>query len=457
MRVAVLGAGPAGVGAAYRCALAGVDVSVYEAAPTVGGHAASITVAGLRVDLGSHRLHPSCTPEVLADLRRLLGDDLRARPRNGRIRLDGRWLRFPLRPPDLMARLRPSTAARLGWDVLRGGGRRRSTPGSYADDLLARFGPTLCDLLWFPYARKLWGLEPEEISPRQAQVRVGSRSGRAVLSRALRTAAGDAPRFWYPRGGFGRICEALAGAAADHGAGIHTGTRVDGLEIEGGRVRSIAVDRRSVEADLVLSSVPLGSLPAMCGGAPASVLDAAASLEQRAMLLVYLGFDTAAVSEFDAHYLPDDAVSTARVSEPRHYDGDWPAGRTILCCEVPCIEGDGLWSGSDAAATAMVLDDLARSGIDLTGPVAFSHVVRLPRVYPVYRRGFEAHIDAVESWVGELGGLVPLGRQGLFLHDNSHHALEMGYTAAACVRAGGFDRAAWAQARARFAANVVED
>lgn len=455
MRVAVLGAGPAGVGAAYRCARAGMDVSVYEAAPVVGGHAASITVAGRRVDLGSHRLHPSCAPGVLADLRRLLGDDLRARPRNGRIRLDGRWLRFPLRPGDLLAHLRPTTAVRLGRDVLRR--RDGAAPGSYADDLRARFGPVLCDLLWFPYARKLWGLEPEQISVRQAQVRVGSRSRLAVASRALRSATREAPRFWYPRGGFGRICESLADAAEGLGAEIRTGTPVAGVEVEGGQVRAVRVEGRSVEADLVLSTIPLGTLPALSGGAPAAVLDAAASLAHRAMLLVYLTFDSGPVSEFDAHYLPEDGVATARVSEPRHYGGDWPPGRTILCCEVPCTEGDGLWSGTDGAATAVVLDDLAAAGIALPGPVTVAHVVRLPRVYPVYRRGFEAPVDAVESWVRGLGGLVTLGRQGLFLHDNSHHAIEMGYTAAGCVRGGRFDHAAWAQARARFADNVVED
>src|ERR671911_2323097 len=103
--VVVLGAGPAGLAAAREAAAAGRSVLVLERAATVGGMAASFEVAGIRVDHGSHRLHPSIDPAILADLRRLLGDDLQTRPRHGRVRLQDRWLEFPLRAGDLIAHL----------------------------------------------------------------------------------------------------------------------------------------------------------------------------------------------------------------------------------------------------------------------------------------------------------------------------------------------------------------
>ena len=92
----ILGAGPAGVGAAYRTARAGHRVVVLERAPGPGGAAASFELDGIRVDHGSHRLHPAIEPRILEDLRGLLGDELQRRPRNGRIFLEGRWIRFPL-------------------------------------------------------------------------------------------------------------------------------------------------------------------------------------------------------------------------------------------------------------------------------------------------------------------------------------------------------------------------
>ena len=100
--IVVAGAGPAGLAAAWRAARAGHEVTVVERADHVGGMAASFEVAGLRVDHGSHRLHPATSAPILGALRHLLGDDLQERPRNGRIRLLDRWVAFPLQPGDLL-------------------------------------------------------------------------------------------------------------------------------------------------------------------------------------------------------------------------------------------------------------------------------------------------------------------------------------------------------------------
>jgi protoporphyrinogen oxidase len=89
--IAILGAGPAGLGLAYRLSLRRkFDVTVLERGQTVGGNAGSFELCGLRVDYGSHRLHPSCSPEILADMQEFLGADLLDRPRHGRIRLRDR-------------------------------------------------------------------------------------------------------------------------------------------------------------------------------------------------------------------------------------------------------------------------------------------------------------------------------------------------------------------------------
>ncbi|MDQ4125305.1 MAG: FAD-dependent oxidoreductase, partial [Actinomycetota bacterium] len=163
----VLGAGPAGVGAAYRAARAGHSVVVVERAPGPGGAARSIRVAGQSVDLGSHRLHPSIRPEILAELRSLLGDELQRRPRRGRIRLQGRWVRFPLSPSDAARNLPPSFLARAARDAAARP-FRREREDTFAGVLRAGLGPAICDAFYFPYARKIWGVDPERLSAEQA-------------------------------------------------------------------------------------------------------------------------------------------------------------------------------------------------------------------------------------------------------------------------------------------------
>ena len=105
-KITILGAGPAGVGAAWRLAEERkADVLVLEQKEVVGGNAGSFEIAGIPVDFGSHRLHPACDPQILSDLKELLGVDLLDRPRHGRIRLQGKWISFPLRPLNLALNL----------------------------------------------------------------------------------------------------------------------------------------------------------------------------------------------------------------------------------------------------------------------------------------------------------------------------------------------------------------
>lgn len=82
---------------------------------------------------------------------------------------------------------------------------------------------------------------------------------------------------------------------------------------------------------------------------------------------------------------------------------------------------------------------------------------RLPQAYPIYRTGYETAFDPLDAWLTEESRLVSYGRQGLFAHDNTHHALFMAYRAVDCLRDGGFDEAKWRAQREVFATHVVED
>ena len=446
------------MGAAQRAARAGWRVVLLERADRVGGAAGSITVAGIRADLGSHRLHPTIEPHILAELRRLLGDDLQWRPRNGRIRLAGRWIAFPLRPADLVRRMPPAMALGALRDAALGP-LRRPRADTFAEVLRAALGPTICERFYFPYARKIWGLPPEELAGEQARKRVGASSPVRILRRAL--APSDAVRrgFLYPRRGYGQLWEALAADAEAAGARVMLGAEVTrvGLAADGARVT--VAGGRELAARRVWSTLPLPALAAMADPAPdRAALTAAAELPFRAMLLVYLVLEGGRYSPFDAHYLPEPHTPVTRVSEPPNYrDGDDPPGRTVLCAEIPCDAGDDLWRASDAELGRLAADGIAASGLPRPAP-AEVHVERLAHAYPVLRAGFADPFARLDGWAAAQPALRTLGRQGLFVHDNAHHALAMAWAAVDCQHpGGGFDEGAWTAARARFARHVVED
>ncbi len=454
--VAVLGAGPAGLMAAWQAAGAGRRVVVLERAPVVGGLAASTEVAGQRVDLGSHRLHPSTDPSVLGDLEQLLGGTLQWRPRAGRLRLDGRWVRFPLSAPDLVRSLPPGFAAAAVRDAVAAPWRR---PGddSFADVVRVGLGPTMLERFYGPYARKLWGLEPEELAGEQARRRIAARSTGGLVGKVVRP--GARPGFWYPARGFGAIVEALADAGTAAGADLRLGCEVIGVEVTGAGAVVALADGTTVPAGQVWSTLPLPALARLVRpGPPAEVAAAAAGLTSRGMVLVYLALATDRWTTFDAHYLPGPEVVASRVSEPKRYrDGPDPQGRTVLCAEVPCTPGDAVWRTSDEDLAAEVAVGLESLGLPAVRPFAVE-TRRLPAVYPVLRQGDVERLAVVHRWVGALPRLVTLGRGGLFAHDNTHHVLALGREAAACLGAGGtWDAERWAAARSRADAAVVED
>ena len=468
-RVVVLGGGPAGLTAALALAEQGADVLLLERRDQVGGNAGSFDIDGVNVDYGSHRLHPASDPAVLDRIRGMLGDDLLVRPRHGRIRLLGRWIHFPLRPVDFALRVHPRFALGVVGDLLRPSRGVRPGEETFATVLEAGLGRTICREFYFPYAYKLWGLAPDDISPVQALKRVSATSIGKMLKRLLPGGTGSGAAntkgvFYYPRRGFGQICEALATAARRAGVDIRLSSRTTAIRLTDQGASVVVRDddsrERTHDADLVFSTIPITVLSQLVEPvAPEPVRQAVDQLEFRSMLLVYLTLEQQRFTAFDAHYFPGEEFRFTRISEPKNYAAlAEPRGRTVLCAELPCFQQDDLWSLPDRALGQLVAEGLARAGLPVRCPIAGVEVRRMSHIYPLYRRGFERHFDALDTWVSSLPRLLSFGRQGLYVHDNTHHAMHMAQAAARCVDANGvIDRGAWAAHRQRFEAHVVED
>ncbi|MGH2773260.1 MAG: protoporphyrinogen/coproporphyrinogen oxidase [Actinomycetota bacterium] len=452
----ILGGGPAGVGAAYRAAGKGLSVGLLERSGRVGGAAGSFKVGGMRVDHGSHRLHPSTDPQILDELRSLLGADLQTRRRHGRIRIANRWIAFPLKATDLMTRLPLPLAAAAARDAATSPMRKKGGR-DFAEVLLSGVGPAVAENLYFPYAKKLWGLDPGEISAEQARRRVSANSPGKLFRRILSGKSGAGRTFYYPAGGFGQICERLAEAARDAGAEIHLGTEVSRIAFSRNCVEVEDSSGNLRQAGLVFSTLPLSVLARIADPPDGEAAEAAGRLEFRAMILVYLVVDQDRYTEFDAHYIPGGPTPVTRISEPKNYrNGPDPAGTTVLCAEIPCSRHDAIWDWQAGRLGDLVLEALSENELPPVRPVEVL-VKKIPFVYPVYRKGYESAFEALDRWAGSLPALLTFGRLGLFAHDNTHHALSMAWSAVDAISGGGIDLEYWAAARERFAGHVVED
>jgi protoporphyrinogen oxidase len=302
----------------------------------------------------------------------------------------------------------------------------------------------------------------------QAQRRVSANSLGKMARKVLAAVPGLKPpgsgRFYYPRQGYGQISNAYYQAAQRAGAKFHFNAMLHSVEITQNNVLNVCYklngEHHSLGANYVWSTIPITAL-ARCikPSPPSECLDAVENIDYRAMILIYLVLEQDHFSEYDAHYFPETYIPISRMSEPKNYSASLePRNRTVLCAELPCSPEDPVWKMTDEELGKLVCDALASADIPVQAPVSQIATRRLRQAYPIYRRGYEASFNLLDAWLTQFDGLLTFGRQGLFAHDNTHHALFMAYSAANCLtESGDFDRQKWRGYRRVFETHVVED
>lgn len=177
------------------------------------------------------------------------------------------------------------------------------------------------------------------------------------------------------------------------------------------------------------------------------------------MVLIYLVVDQPQWTEFDAHYFPETEIKLTRLSEPKNYSGgNGPKERTVLCGELPCMVNDDVWSASDEELGELCRESLEKCGVPINASISAVVTKRLAFAYPIYREGYEKYFSIQDEWAGSQDRVLTFGRQGLFAHDNTHHALAMAYGAVDCLDdSGKFSAGRWSEYRKEFAKHVVED
>jgi protoporphyrinogen oxidase len=427
--VAVLGAGPAGLTAAYRLAQRGVAVVVFEAGRQVGGLARTETRDGYRFDLGGHRFFTKSS-EVEALWEELLGEELLVRPRLSRIFWRGRFVEYPLRPADVFAKVGPIELARSLLSYARARLRRPRAEESYEDWVSARFGRRLFELFFKTYTEKVWGVETGELRAEWAAQRISDLSVASALRAAL-PGGGERPKslieeFRYPRLGPGQMWEEMARRVRERGGEICLGRPVEGIEHEGGRATAVRAGGERVEVAAVISSIPLRTTAGVAEPAPPrEVTAAAAGLRYRDFLTVALQVDGAPPFPDNWVYVHDPAAKVGRIQNFRAWS-PWMTPdprRSCLGLEYFCFEGDELWSASDEELVELGGREVAALGLVDADRISGGHVIRVPKAYPIYDAEYAGRVERIRGWLEGFSNLQQIGRNGLHRYNNSDHSM----------------------------------
>ncbi len=450
--VHILGGGLAGMSCAADLSKAGVRVRVLESQAQVGGLAQSLRIGDYVVDLGPHRFHSNAAA-INDHVKGALDGNVHDRERMSRIFLFNRFFYYPLRAGNVIRNLPPLILARSFLDYWAMWFRQKWKPlpdDNFENYVRKRFGNTLARTFFSTYTEKAWQIPASQISPDWASQRITLLNLWDVVKKTL-TRPKDVPRtyvskFIYPKeGGVGAIAQGYRRITEANGGTVVTGAAIRQMKHDGTRVTAIVYERdgQRVEeavaaADRVVSTLPVNRLVEMLDPpAPREALDAARDLKHKAILFVYLMLAREQVTPDHWVYLPEKHLTVHRISEFKNFaTSTCPQGKTLVCAEITCNEGDARWRQSDAELAAIATRDLVSVGLFRAEEVIDSAVRKVPYSYPLYDLAYRKNLQTLLAHLRHLKNLVSTGRQGLFRYGNMDHSIAMGARVARTIATG---------------------
>lgn len=428
----VIGAGPAGLTAAYVLARRGESAVVLEADGAVGGIARTVVWHDFRFDLGGHRFFTKLAP-IQRLWESMLGDDFVVRPRLSRIYFAGAFFAYPLQARDVLRGLGPLESLRCALSYLRSRIRPPHREETFEDWVVARFGWRLYDNFFGSYTQKVWGIPGNELRAEWAAQRIKGFSFphavRAILGLEREHVTTLIDEFHYPRLGPGQMWEAFVENVEDAGIAVRLRTPVQRILHDGRRVHTVVAypegREERVEAGRVISSMAISDLVrSLDPPAPQAVLDAAAALRYRDFCVVALVLHGPAPFPDNWIYLHDAGVRAGRVQNFGAWSPDLVRpGTTCLGAEYFCFEGDEIWDAGEQELIRSTIDELASIGLVDPATVVDGIRIRVPRAYPMYDGAYREALERIRGYLSGFENLVTVGRNGLHRYNNQDHSM----------------------------------
>jgi protoporphyrinogen oxidase len=441
----MIGAGPAGLTAAYELAKHGRPAVVLESDPEyVGGLSRTVNYRGYRFDVGGHRFF-SKSREVENLWTEILGPDMLQRPRSSRIYYRGQFYTYPLKPLEALAKLGPLESMRCLLSFVAARAHPTQNPKSFEDWVVNQFGERLFQIFFKTYTEKVWGMSCKEISADWAAQRIKSLSLGSAIKNGLFPQHRSGNRsevvktlidtFRYPRLGPGMMWEQCARRVHELGGKVFLGRNVIVCRLNAvvpavsWTVTTRAPDGRTEQfcAEHIISSMPIRQLVTQIEPRlPEAVLHSAQSLRYRDFVAVGLILRERNRFSDNWIYIHDPDVKVGRVQNYKSWSPEMVPDPNYCSygLEYFCFEGDGLWLMADNDLIALAKQELERVGLAASADVVDGCVIRQPKAYPVYDDDYKSHVEIIrQALKAHCPNLQLVGRNGMHKYNNQDHAM----------------------------------
>src|SRR5213594_1509531 len=438
-QVVIIGAGPAGLTAAYELAKLNLHPIVLEKGERVGGLARTEDYKGFFFDMGGHRFFTK-VEEVNKLWRHLLGENFLRRPRLSRIYYNRKFFDYPLKALNALAGLGLWESLLIALSYIKWRLRPYPQEETFEQWVTNRFGKRLFQAFFKEYTEKVWGIPCSELKAEWAAQRIKDLSLKtAILNMFLKskkTIKTLIEEFEYPRLGPGMMWNAVRDQIERTGGTVRMETDVAEIHRKGNCIESVLVSRNghkeTVDGTDFISSMPITEfIKKLNPSPPPAVLQAAEKIHYRDFLTVCLVVNKPDLFPDNWIYIHDPDVKVGRIQNFKNWSPEMvpdPA-KTSLGLEYFCTEGDELWNIVDADLIELGKREVDRVGLASYADIEDGCVCRVPKAYPIYDSDYRDYLVTVREFVGGLENFQTIGRNGLHRYNNQDHAMLTGMLA----------------------------
>lgn len=430
--ILIIGAGPAGLTAAWEAEKHGIKTLILESDKEVGGISRTVERNGWRFDIGGHRFFTK-VDEVYQIWDEILdADDFLLRPRMSRIYYKSKFYDYPLKASNALLNLGIIEAIRCVFSYFFVRVFPPKNQDNFEDWVAARFGWRLYNIFFKTYTEKVWGIDAKLIGSDWASQRIKNLSlMKAILNAFKLNQTGEVittliDEFKYPKYGPGMMWETAHKKLEDKGHVIMLSTKVTEIIKFEQKYKIKTNTGKEFVAKHILSSMPLAHLPNTIKPSPDNnVMDAGKNLRFRDFLSVALVVDNDNAFPDNWIYIHDPQVKVGRV---QNY-GSWSPylvkeGKTCLGLEYFVNVNDEMWNMQDQELINLAIYELEKLNLVSTGSKFEGYVVRMPKAYPVYDLNYSKNIELIKSWIMNFHpNIHPIGRNGMHRYNNQDHSM----------------------------------
>jgi len=438
--VIIIGAGPAGLTAAYQLVKRNIRPIVIEKSNQVGGLARTEDYKGYRFDIGGHRFFTHL--EAVENLwQEVLGEEFIKVARLSRIYYQGRYFNYPLNIFNTLANLGIVESLLILLSYFRAKGRPYPEEKTFEYWVINRFGQRLYRKFFKTYTEKVWGIPCHTIQADWAAQRIKGLSLKTVVSNALfgnnhNHAKTLIHEFHYPILGPGIMWQRFQEVMEGQGGITYFNSEVVRFKRSTHRIQEVSLRQgeRIIEIPVenVISSIPLTELISRLDPpAPDEVLEAARHLTYRSFVLVGLIINRGDLFPDQWIYVHNPDVKVGRIQNFRNWSPRMVPDpeKTSLGMEYFCTEGDEIWKMPERKLLELARKELVHLGMAKAAEVEDGVVYRQPKAYPVYNNDYQQHLQVIQRFLPTIENLQTIGRNGLHRYNNQDHSMLTGMLA----------------------------